>query len=492
MKSVLTTSVTEEFQAPTCITEGVSIIKKHYSNVSTQAILNILLLKFAQMITAKRVKYSEFGNLGYPNHYTIIFMGSGYGKDRISNELDNRIFKNFRTWFEEKVNEYKNKEEKNIRDKIEAKYDDKDNKNNKKQIEKLIKINVAKIRNLILEINKATPEGIFAESEAFSKVDFGSLLIKYGEFGLMLKTPKQEELQCIQSIFELYDGTLSSKCIKSENSKAQLKNIPCNVLLYSDPALFAGELKKMFETLMQTGLGRRSTISYLPEGKIFIEADVDKAFQQEKEFVQKAEELSNEIFSIFLLVEPSSVYTLTKETFKQVFHPYKCKLNQMINDNDNPLIKRELASRELKALKLSCLFAALNHPTELFINPEDMKQAISVVNFLGNDFKAFVNLRPTYKDLYERVYDFFRENLNKEFTSTELKRKQYKNFGCSRKTIDKEFDEIIKYVSEIAYEQGFIFNITELQPTGYKYSLSKLPDGKLSENIIPLEELIVA
>lgn len=59
------------------------------------------------------------------------------------------------------------------------------------------------------------------------------------------------------------------------------------------------------------------------------------------------------------------------------------------------------------------MFAAINHPTELEINPNDMAQAIAVTDMLGTDFKSFVKIMPEYKDLYERVFDFFKEHLGK-------------------------------------------------------------------------------
>lgn len=119
-----------------------------------------------------------------------------------------------------------------------------------------------------------------------------------------------------------------------------------------------------------------------------------------------------------------------------------------------------------------------------------MIQAINVVNMLSEDFKSFLRLRPAYKDLYERVFEFFKEHLGTEYTATQLKRTYYKEFGCSRKTFYKEFDEIIQYVNEIAIEKGYVFSTTNLLPSGTKYSLTAAPSGELSDGVIPLDELI--
>lgn len=479
--------VSNTFQIPKILNQILVLFKERYPSHSDAIILNVALAKMAQMITAKRVHYSEFGKQGYPNYYAINFEPSGYGKDKMSDEMDNYIFKNCRLWIKNQAEDYKLQKTEEIRRCYEEQLA---NVSDKKQIETLVKKDSSCIRNITLEINKATPEGIFCDAKALIGVDFGSLMIKMGEFGLMLKNSKVEDQQCFQSIFELYDGKLSSKCIKTENREDELSNIPCNILLYSDPTLFASELKGMFDSLMQMGFGRRATIIYMPKTKLTIEEDVDKALEQSKNFARKADELGNSFFSTFLNVNSNSVFELLDETFKQVFHTYKISLNELVNNEENTLLARELKSRELKALKLSCLFAVLNHPANHVISPLDMEQAISVVNFLGSNFKEFIKLKPAYKDLYERVFDFFKEHLDEEFTITDLKRTHYNAFGCSRKMFDKNFDEIIKYVNDIASEKGFLLNVKESKPKGVKYSLSQIPTGDVSIGVKLLEDII--
>lgn len=477
----------EDLKLPNLIRETVNLLKNTYPNISRNILLSEIIMKTSQMITSKRIKYDLFGDTVYPNYYAIIFMPSGYGKDKLSNDLDEYFFKNFRLWFRNEEDKYYQKQVNEITYKAECEYPaDKQKQKRKKYIEEEIK----KLRHLPIEVSKGTPEGLFADAYAFKKAGFGCLTIKYGEFGLLLKNAKTEDNKVIQTLFELFDGKVTSKSIKSENNSAEVDDIPCSALLYSDPTLFAKELKDIFNSLMQTGLGRRATISYLSEIKTVIEENPDIAFESIKRFSIEAAGIEEKLFSIFLKLENNSIYKITEDTYKEVFHPYKVELNKMVNNEENPLLKREISSRWFKALKISCIFAILNHVNDLVIKPEDMKQAINVVNMLGEDFKSFVRLKPAYKDLYERVFEFFKEHLGKEFTATQLKRKYYKEFGCGRKTFDKEFEEIIRYVTEIAIEKGYIFNSINLLTTGTKYSLSAGPSGELSEKVMPLDTLI--
>ncbi len=474
-------------QMPTLLEQTVMLMRTMHPNVSSKILTNIVLAKTAQMVTAKRVKYSLMGQALYPNHYAIVFMPSGYGKDLISNEIDNYILKNYRLWFSNEEEKYYQKKVNEITNKAEIEFP---TDKQKKQRLKYIDEECRKIRRLPREVSKGTPEGLFADAYAFKKAGFGALLVKYGEFGLLLKNAKNEDDKVMQALFELYDGNLSAKSIKMDNNIYEVNDIPCNALLYSDPTLFAKDLKPMFNTLMQTGLGRRATISYMHEQKILIEKNPDIAYEKGKNFITEMDKIGEKLFSIFLRIKENSIYEVTEETYKKVFYPYKVKLNELANNEENPLIQTEINSRWFKALKISCLFAVINHVNELIITPEDMEQAINVVDMLGKDFKYFVRIKPVYKDVYDRVFEFFKENIGQEFTATQLKRTYYKEFGISRKTFDKEFEEIMKYVTEISAEKGYLFQTATIQPTGIKFSLHNTPSGNLSEGVLTLEQLI--
>lgn len=475
-------------EMPKLISELITLVRKIHPNVDQRTITNIVLAKTAQMITAKRVKYNLLEQNLYPNHYAIVFMPSGYGKDLISNELDEQVFNNFRLWFKDKEETYIEKQRKAVEEEARNEYPLEKQKYKRK---KYFENEFSKIRRLPIEVSKGTPEGLFANACAFKKAGFGCIMVKYSEFGLLLKNAKNEDDKVIQSLFELYDGKLSSKSIKSENNSPNVEDVPCNTLLYSDPSLFAKDLKCIFNMLIQTGLGRRATISYMPEQKLTIETNPDIAYENKVNFLKESKEIGDKLFSIFNQIQSGNSYKITEETYKQVFYPFKVQLNNLANEEEDSLLERELRSREFKALKLSCLFAVINHVNELTINPTDMRQAIGIVNLLGNDFKSFINIKPSYrKDLYERVFDFFKESIGKEYSMTELKRNHYNVFGCSRKTFDKEFGEIIKYVAEIATEKGFLFNEIQIKPKGTKYSLTEIPSDNLSDGIFALEQLI--
>lgn len=90
----------------------------------------------------------------------------------------------------------------------------------------------------------------------------------------------------------------------------------------------------------------------------------------------------------------------------------------MAEKEENPLIKREIRSRELKALKISCQYACINHPKVLFINPGDMEMAIDTVERLSVDFIKFLNYRPVLKIDVTEFSAFFLKILTKSSKRT--------------------------------------------------------------------------
>jgi hypothetical protein len=112
---------------------------------------------------------------------------------------------------------------------------------------------------------------------------------------------------------------------------------------------------------------------------------------------------------------------------------------------------------------------------------------------LGADFKAFLNHRPKYNDKYDRIFNFFVENLGKEFKKTELTQVYFKEFGISRDKFRDEFDYIFDTLTEMAGAKGYYFKIEERVKNSTVYALHKLPDSAtvdINPEIKDLNELV--
>lgn len=467
---------------PEILQKLLSTYQKRYINTSPKFLLNVLISKTAQMLTGKRVTFDEAGKINIPNWYAIIFAPSGYGKDRLVNDLDLNVFKNYRLWFTDRAKQHYTNSVERVKRIAEEKY-----QNKEKQKISFIDNETAKIRHIVLEISNGTQEGLYTDCKAFSNADFGSAYIKITEFGSFLETSSTDKLQFFNCLFDAYDGKIYSKCIKNESRQESIENMPVNALLYSDYTLFQKQLKTTLNNLLKTGLNRRCVITFQTLNKL--KADCF-TLEQENRFNNIAQTLGDELFSIFTKIDFNNCYVLAPEAKNEELNNYKIRLTQQANNTELSEIRTELLSRELKALKLSCLFACLNHPEELVINQHDVQQAISTVEYLSSDFKEFINYKPRANDFYDNVFNFFLSHQQEEITKTSLTRTYFKEFNVSRMNFINNFDETIEIVKGIAQEKGYILIEQSFNNnSGTKYYLQPL-NNTCDKSLPHLEDIL--
>ena len=339
-----------------------------------------------------------------------------------------------------------------------------------------------KIRKLVLEISNGTQEGLCADAKAFKKAKFGSMFLIISELGNFIGVKTNERIQFLHCIYEAYDGKIINKCIKGEQREPDVDDMPLNALLYSDPTRILTDLKSYIFSLLATGLNRRCMISFQVDTKL---KNVTLSDEEERNFYNQATELGKKLFSIFEAIKEDAVFVLLPEA-KELLRAYKLKLIDSFNNEDDSNLKTEYKSRELKALKLSGIYACLNHPRKTTIEIEDMQQAIDTVEYLSKDFAKFVNYKVARNDLYDNIFDFFKNNLNKSFTKHELTYKQHREFGIARDKFIKEFDSIIDIVKGVAEENGYFLeskSINKNSGTSYTLILAPQKDNELNQLI---------
>lgn len=438
---------------PSILRDVVLLLRQKHINTPTKCILNVLISKMAQMITSKRVQYQKVNELGFPNWYSIIFMGSGIGKDYLVKDLDRLIFKNFSLWFDNKVELYKYQEEKLIEEKASKEFKG-TNKGDEKRRIAFIQTEKAKIRNIFKEVSAGTQEGFYSDSEALSIANFGSIFLKISELGAYLNTLTTESKLFFNCLYEAYDGKITSKSIKGENRKPDLNNIPTNILLYSDPNMFKGELQNIFDNLMLTGIGRRAVISFRQDEPLVAH---NLSYTQIETLENDLNILGENLHNTFINILENSIYKLDVNALDKYLTPYQNICIEKSNNINDEIAKREINSRFYKALKLSCLYACLNHPTQLNITSEDLQQAIITIEALGTDLEVFTNYKPKHNDKYDRFFLYFKKHIGEKISKTKIKTEVFKEVGISRAEIRNDFENIINCVAEIAQSKDYYF-----------------------------------
>lgn len=138
---------------PEQIAFTVLTIKKQHPERSMNSIINTVLVKNAQMLTGKGVKYVEKGNISYCNHYTINFMPSGAGKDRMSDELDKFVYYPYRNWFKCRFREVKEALRLKLEQEARRQFPEEDKQ---KQRKKYVEEQMKEFGNVFLEVSDGT------------------------------------------------------------------------------------------------------------------------------------------------------------------------------------------------------------------------------------------------------------------------------------------------------------------------------------------------
>lgn len=483
---------------PDIMANTVRLLKTQFINVSDSCILNCCILKFAQALTIKRPVFMDEKQESpvIPNWYSIIFMPSGYGKDELSNYLDKFFFKNIRLLFEE--------QEKNYIEDIKQKIEDEAKKKYPTQKQETTRTNFIQkqfedIRHLILEATDGTQEGLFSDAKAFSLAGFGSITIKFSEFGAYLKTITTENEKFFNCLFDAYNGTLHSKTTQGRKREKDIYSIPVNALIYSDSTIFKNQLKGILDEFLSKGFARRSMISFQNQTNNLKHKEL--SIENTKQFLEQAEKIQDEIFKTYNLLEKNSCFKFTSDAYYITLQEYSRECTNKHNKALGNINKSEILSRPFKVLKLACIYAILNHPEEKTINKIDVKQAITSINFLSKDLSVFGAYQKESKNDYDVFFDFFKKNLYKEFSKTEL-RKQAKEHlkenseiigkRISNEYFSKNLMSYIEFVSTSAEEEGFIFEVQTKINNNTTYTLKEKKKLQQAENYKELKNILLS
>lgn len=422
---------------PIPIAKTVNFLDTLHVDLKPSVKVLIVLTKIMQMLNFKRVSFIELGNKRLINSYGIVLAPSGSGKDKTLNDLNKHIFNKVLAKNQVRIDEHMQF----LRDEIIKKYSG-------REAEKRLK----KLRTLTLETGNATPEGISEDAYNLSKTDFGSIFIKISELSLALSGSQGRKF--LGTVFSCYDGNFDSKSIKSEDRKVNLELIPISFLGVSDPSDFFKSLNFQVKSMLETGLSRRAFFAFQSS---LLKTQIDptakrKITQDAIWFAGETAEMFNNIIDS---IPQGASYKITDNTYDNIFAPYTNYLVELINSTSDEILKKEIQSRELKALNIACMYACLNHPTEFVINECDMEQAIQTVQFLSQDLKLFLSFSPEKFDEYDKFYNFLKRHEGTYFPKTFLINKHYHEVGFSRKALRSEFEKIVEILKEMADLRGY-------------------------------------
>jgi len=344
----------------------------------------------------------------------------------------------------------------------------------------------SKPQRIVFEIQDATVEGIATQGQNLKFAGALSMFLKFPEFGMYLKTGNKQQQQLQGAILSMYDNKIPAKVIKSEEAVESMCDIPINILAYTDYTTVKGDIQGMFDTLMSTGYNRRFTISFQPPQKLVFNPFSD---EEERQLNDRLKTAGKKLFDLFSQLPMNACYKLLPET-KNIYNNYSKQKTDEYNEEKNGIKQTEIISRPFKVLKLSCLYACLNHPQEYVIKTDDFQQAIKTVENLSTDFGKFLVFQPANMDKYEKAYEFLKQNIGKIFTKTQLI-KIFNGFNFNRDLLRQNFAKEMAAIQELATDDGYIITqITNECKNGTYYTLEKRNTEPLSQDTKPLTDII--
>ena len=429
-----------ELKLPSIIERTIPSLRKLVGDVDKVALINVLNAKLANMITQTGANFKQYSNSkpAVLSYYGINFMNSGTSKDYSVDCVNNYLIPFVEEELKNKIEQYKEEY-------YELHMANAVTPSQKKQVEK----EVDNIRVANYELHNPNCTGLYKEAEQIAKIKFGSLFIRIGEFGDYLDSivgnnnPSKKELY--QKLKEIYEGTIAPSIIAGDGKREVLKNIPVQVLIYTDfDNLYDEKIKKYYVGSMKTGQARRC-FTYMPLDKNRkIAYPVHPELKNEAIFELLG--LQKEYKRIFDILNDSNdkTFYLSGEA-QEYLYQYNCRCIDYFNESkDDIIIRLEKKESFWKITKLAVIYGILENPSCQTIKQEHVMMAESFYNLIEPSLKTVLMERE--KTVVEKFAEFIFNRCfeNKFVTRTELRKANY----IKDKTFAKEFEKMLPEIED--------------------------------------------
>jgi len=417
---------------------------------------SLLLFNFyiSKILCYNRVQIQVPGDnsLTFPNLYCLSFGESGTGKDRSRTRMEEMADFLF---LEKEIMEKSYRDNKLYELEKQAKLENL----SKLQTKNYIKENSP--RSLFSRVKStSTPEGIAAAHEALNEAGFGEITWIDGEISKTMArhraaTPLDDLIVTIEEAYDM--GYFESKLIKGNTTLKVQGKVPYLAWLHG--AMDEQEGTKLFTKFLSLGYSRRTIVNLnnLPkkENRSIEQIDKDMIMANEqKEFIKLAlRNIYNHVkINLSYKICGNKTYILNKDA-SYLYLSYK---KQCENDSidmigkEGVILRREVAGRFWKALKLSCCFAVQNH-SKFEITKNDLEQAIHVIEFFGSKLPSFLKIRvKSDLTMAENIINSLRRN--SIIKKTDFYIEDY--FPKRKGDQNKIFYENLKIANEILQDQN--------------------------------------
>lgn len=352
---------------------------------------------FADIVARGRYKaYWEDGAVALLNTYGFIFSGSGSGKDKVNNFLNERFFDGASNVYELELKKQYDSVKASIKQKAMAKYpSDRENMARRAYIEQKMK----EYRLPELHISDATREGFIAERLALSGYGIGATSVVIPELGKMFRGSKANDTSFFDVVMEAYDGRNNGKATKGDSVKKSCKGVPSNFLAYTtvDSVMKDQKKRNAFIDLFLDGYARRAYVVYdtsKPKTEDVMDYDDYIATRRSKAVASRG--VNDDMLNYFaklqynIIENKNKQLELTDEASYGIYCYMKSNAKKAMDDSICNEAQHEIrAGRHWKALITAGVFGAIQGKN--VVELEDVKNAIAITDYFGSQSTAFLN-----------------------------------------------------------------------------------------------------
>jgi len=384
-------------------------IAKNIASVPLDYAILVFFTKVAQVLGLNRTMVASDmhirdGRYGwYVNMYTMLFLGSGVGKDRTSDLIGNMFMKDVKERFYRLYAEQKDNFVSVLIEDSKEKYP----KDVKRQRE-FVRQNEP--HNFAFELSRGTPQGVYSYRKSLKDVGLGSLTLQHGEFADYYISKDENNQMFLDIMKDGYYGDTKAGVLKTERSIEPVMGVPMNMLVHSANTEFLSdsETRRKLYNFLGDGMSRRSFVCVAKANKLKESEKLDVFIKEENERNAETDPLIDMITLDFTAVYKAIIdidrptYKLTKKADELVAE-YKLFLRPDLNAGYPKHLDGELQGRVERTIKLACVMSAYEDPKDFNIDEDAVGNAIAIVEYYGGKFRKYFedNDRADHKKLYD-------------------------------------------------------------------------------------------
>lgn len=421
------------YNIPSILNETITILKGILDNADDLALLNVINAKISNLISSKGCLFKQFNN-STPrtmSYYGMCFMNSGSNKDYMVDIINDYIIPFVEEDLKQRVEDYK----------IEYREQQSILRVGKKE-EKKIEEEIEKIRVANFELSNVNYTGLYREAEQLYKMKFGSIFIRIAELGDYLEgcaTGDKSKKELYQRLKEVYEGFIAPSIIAGDSKREALKNIPVQVLLYTDyENLFNEKIKEYYISSLKTGMARRSFI-YMPKETNSILQKPKRAVEKEQSLFA-TKDLQRRFKQIYESIKENTIYQLSEEA-KELLYQYQCNcIDYFNNSKDNIIVKLEKKESFWKITKLAVVYSVIDNPKNIIVSSKYVQMAIDFYNLISPGLRNVIEKRK--KSEIEMYAEYISDHKDDIITRTDLRSLNHVHSSKFKRFWEEHEDEI--------------------------------------------------